>query len=335
MGSTSGRATSRASVPDTARVLTQVIAPTLGIGVIVRRRAAMALAEHLDIDRAAVKLLRRLRSRYGSGPLQLRIPGRSMVVVLDPEDVDGILRRSASEFTPANWEKRAALGHFQPHRVLISRGRPRAKRRGFHEQMLETAAPMHELAPRVAQVADEEAEQLVSGAQLDWDSFATGWWQVVRRVVLGDQARQDRGLIEVLNQLRADANWAFLAPRRGTHQRSFQQRLREHLHYAETGSLAALIAQRGPADVDAAEQVPHWLFAFDAAGMVAFRTLALLATHRNKQSAPATRSSTLRRTNPRYCPTCAAACTSRCGCGRPHLRCCATACRTRAANWPR
>ena len=134
MLSTPGRATSRASALDTARVLTQVIAPTLGIGVIVRRRAAMALAERLDIDRAAAKLLRRLRSRYGSGPLQLRIPGRSMVVVLDPEDVDGILRRSASEFTPANWEKRAALGHFQPRGVLISRGRPRAKRRGFHEQ---------------------------------------------------------------------------------------------------------------------------------------------------------------------------------------------------------
>lgn len=83
MDSTPARAASRASALDTAPVLTRVIAPTLGIGVIVRRRAAMALAERLDIDRPAVKLLRRLRSRYGSGPLRLRIPDRSMVVAND------------------------------------------------------------------------------------------------------------------------------------------------------------------------------------------------------------------------------------------------------------
>lgn len=279
MDSTPGRPPSRASALDTARVLARVIAPTLASGVILRRRAVMALADRLDVDRSATDLLRQLRSRYGGGPLRLRIPGRSMAVVLDPADVDGILRRSASEFTAANREKRAALSHFQPRGVLISRGRPRAERRRFHEKVLETQKPVHELAPRIAQVADEEAEQLASNDHLDWNSFAAGWWRAVRRVVLGDRARDDHTLIEVLNQLRADANWAFLAPRRGDRQRDFQRRLRGHIHRAETGSLAALIAQRGPENVDAAEQVPHWLFAFDAAGMVAFRALALLATH--------------------------------------------------------
>lgn len=282
MNTTPIRTPSTASAADTARVLTRVIAPTLGSGVIVRRRGAMALADRLEVDRSATDLLRQLRARYGTGPLRLRLPGRSMVVVLDSEDVDGILRRSAAEFTPANWEKRAALGHFQPRGVLISRGRPRAERRRFHEQVLETEQPVHELAPRVVQIVDEEVEQLTSGQRPDalgWDAFAAAWWRIVRRVVLGDPARDDRALVEELNRLRADANWAFLAPRRERHQREFQRRLRAHLHRADSGSLTALTQQRGPGDVDAAEQVPHWLFAFDAAGMVAFRALALLATH--------------------------------------------------------
>ena len=279
MSTTPARAPSTASALDTARVLARVIAPTLAVGVIVRRRRAMALADRLDVDASATDLLRALRAHYGSGPLRLRLPGRSMAVVLDPEDVEGILRRSASEFTSANWEKQEALGHFQPRGVLISRGRPRAERRRFHEAVLQTREPVHELAPRIVRVVDEEVEQLVSGERLDWDAFATAWWRIVRRVVLGDGARDDRELIESLNQLRADANWAFLAPRHREHQRRFQERLRHHLRRAESGSLAEHTAQRGPGDVDAAEQVPHWLFAFDAAGMVVFRALALLATH--------------------------------------------------------
>jgi cytochrome P450 len=60
----------------------------------------------------------------------------------------------------------------------------------------------------------------------------------------------------------------------------FKQRLRGHLERAEPGSLAALIAETPQdADTDPVDQVPQWLFAFDPAGMVAIRALALLATH--------------------------------------------------------
>ncbi|MFV2121972.1 cytochrome P450 [Streptomyces sp. Act-28] len=49
---------------------------------------------------------------------------------------------------------------------------------------------------------------------------------------------------------------------------------------AEPGSLAAaLTASPVEPELDPVGQVPHWLFAFDAAGIAAFRTLALLATH--------------------------------------------------------
>lgn len=48
---------------------------------------------------------------------------------------------------------------------------------------------------------------------------------------------------------------------------------------AEPGSLAAIVARSGAgAGVDPVGQLPHWLFAFDAAGLAAVRALALLAT---------------------------------------------------------
>ncbi|WP_243794293.1 cytochrome P450 [Saccharopolyspora gloriosae] len=274
----------RASVADTVRVATRVVLPTLAAGVIVRRPRIMALAEKLQFDRSAIRLLTALRLRYGDGPLRLAVPGRKYALLLDPDQVREVLRDSAQRFTPANREKRAALRHFQPHGVLISRGRSRALRRNFHENVLEMDRPVHELGPRVAAAAAEEGARIVERAQsagrLGWDDFAAGWWRAVRRVVLGDSARDDRRLIELLNELRADANWAFAHPRRESRRREFSDRLHAHLARADSGSLASTISNReSTAEVDPDEQVPHWLFAFDAAAMIAFRALALLASH--------------------------------------------------------
>lgn len=273
----------RASAADTARIALRVLLPTLSAGVIARRPRAMALAQRFQLDRSAIRLMAELRSHYGSGPLRLPIPGRELAVVLAPDHVREILHDNPQRFTPANREKRAALSHFQPRGVLISRGRERTRRRQFHEDVLQTDQPVHELGPRIAEVARQEgrviADRAASAGHLDWGTFAAGWWRAVRRVVLGDGARDDDRLISLLDELRADANWAFLLPRRQSRYRQFQERLHEHLRRAETGSLAATIVDRDEQDVAPNEQVPHWLFAFDAAGMVAFRTLALLATH--------------------------------------------------------
>ena len=57
-------------------------------------------------------------------------------------------------------------------------------------------------------------------------------------------------------------------------------RLAAHLARAEPGSLAGMIARTpaGP-NTDPEQQVPQWLFAFDATGIATFRALALLAAH--------------------------------------------------------
>jgi cytochrome P450 len=116
--------------------------------------------------------------------------------------------------------------------------------------------------------------------ELSWDTHTVGWFNMVRRVILGDAAREDHVLTDMLAALRSDANWAFLRPKRKRLRRRFFQRLNHHLARAEQGSLASVIADIPTTDRTApSQQVPQWLFAFDAACIATFRALALLASH--------------------------------------------------------
>jgi cytochrome P450 len=283
MTSTQGK-TETASVAETVRVAAEVALPALLGGVIKRRPAAMAVAGKLQFDRPAARLLRQLRDRHGARPLKLRIPGRSVELALSGEDAGAVLAASPVPFSPSTVEKRAALGHFQPHGVLISDAAERRPRRRFTEAVLEPGRPLHELAAPFAQAIAEETAVLLSevthDGELSWDAFNVAWWRLVRRVVLGVGARDDDTVTDLLARLRLDANWAYLHPKRRQLRAQFRERLTAHLGRAEPGSLAAVIAELGAdGEVDAPDQVAHWLFAFDAAGMVTFRTLALLATH--------------------------------------------------------
>ncbi|MET9230253.1 cytochrome P450 [Lentzea sp. NPDC003310] len=251
---------------DTARVLATVLLPTLAKGVIVRRPGVMAAAEKVQSDTRAIDTMRKMRDRYGPEPLRLRITGRSVAVVLDPADVGRLLDGSPEPFALATREKKAALRHFQPHGVLISDGPERDRLRALNERALRP-----ENVPAEAIVRDEAdllTRHVMSTGELTWASFNQTWWRIVRRIVLGDGARGDDQLTDDLLALREDANWAFLHPKRRDLRERFQRRLDEHLARREEGSLAA---QPG----DLSGQVPHWLFAFDAAGIVTLRALAI------------------------------------------------------------
>jgi cytochrome P450 len=78
--------------------------------------------------------------------------------------------------------------------------------------------------------------------------------------------------------LRDAGNWAYLRPVATGRRRGFYRHLGRYLDDPQPGSLAASAAADPRADeVDAVGQIPHWLFAYDAAGMTLLRTLAALA----------------------------------------------------------
>ncbi|MCX6464169.1 MAG: cytochrome P450 [Pseudonocardiales bacterium] len=279
-----GHAPARASARDTARVLGGVLGPMLAQGVIARRPRMTALAQRRHLDDRADAILRRMRERYGAGPLRLRVPGRSVALLLDPDDVHRVLRDSPEPFAADTREKRGALGHFQPHGVLVSHGAVREERRRFAEAVLDTGHPVHRLAGTIGVTAREEAARCADLARvtgtLDWPAFAAAWRPMVRRIVLGDAAREDREVSDLLTALRGRANWSYLATRRPDRLRRLRRRLGAYVDAAEPGSLAGLVAAvPAPDRADRVDQIPQWLFAFDPAGMATFRALALLVAH--------------------------------------------------------
>ncbi len=270
-----------ASPLDTLRVATRIVAPTVATGVIKRRPRAMALAQRLQLDGTAIGLMRRLRDDYGPGPLHLRMPGRSFSLLLDPAQVGELLAETPTPFSPDTTEKAAALRHFQPHGVLISTGSERADRRELNEAVLEPGRAVHELATPWAKVIREEARQMLSGiTELDAERFTEHFWAVIRRIVLGGDTTADRRLTDLLDELRLDANWAYTHRRHAEDRHRFLNLLRVQLELGRPDSLGTVLLDT-PAEpgVDKVGQVPHWLFAFDAAVIVTLRALALLATH--------------------------------------------------------
>ncbi|MFD6674845.1 cytochrome P450 [Rhodococcus zopfii] len=258
--------------------------PSVAAGVIARRPRSMALLERFGADASAVHVLRRLREEHGSGPLQVELPGRRVAVVLDPADVGRILADSPDPFDPATREKKGALSPFQPHGVLISQGHIRTERRKLNEQALDTAHTLHRLAEPIVEVVDREVSTLLETAirsgTLDNDEFTRAWWRMVRQVVLGPSAADDTGVTDRLKKLRANGNWSYFIPERSRLRDRFIEDLYRYVDRAEPGSLVgALAALPAGGATDPVGQIPHWLFAFDAAGIASARTLALLAGH--------------------------------------------------------
>ncbi|WP_309108900.1 cytochrome P450 [Arthrobacter sp.] len=279
----------RATVLETVAFLAEVFVPTVAKGPIIRRPRAVAMAERLQLDSRAVRRMQKLDDKHRAGPLLLRLPIRNQAVVLRPTDLRYVLNNSPEPFSPASSEKRAALAHFEPRNVLISRGRERTARRALQEQALDSHSHVHRLADSLLPIVRQEADQLLASVgergELNWDVFIESWHRMVRRIIFGDGARDDHELTNMLAGLRKDANWAFLKPKRRKVRDQFLSRVQQRLQTAEPGSLAYIMrGMEAHSEAAPADQIPQWLFAFEPAGMATFRALALLVTHGEKSA---------------------------------------------------
>jgi hypothetical protein len=272
--------------PTSALVVAEVLAPLIARGLIIRRPGVLSALARVDADRRAVERLRQVRAAHGPDLALLRLPRRPYAVVLSDTDARVVLDGTPEPFTPANLEKRAALSRFEPHSVLISPPEQRPPRRRFNEQALDTRQPMHHLGAALSIRIGQESRALLASAQspaeLDWPGFEAAFHRISRAIVLGDAAAEDQVLTDQLRALRRTANWSYLAPPRPALRDNLQERLRAYLSSPQPGSLAQHVSTLGAtpeAVQEAVDQLPQWLFGFDAAAIAAFTTLALLSTH--------------------------------------------------------
>jgi cytochrome P450 len=267
-----------ASWADTGRALRDVLMPLVAQGAILRRSRTLGLLERVQADSRSLRRVRRLRDRYGDGPLLLRIPRRSVALVLHPDDVRRILLQTPQPFSVATSEKVAALRHFEPHGVLVSDPPLRAARRQVNDEALDSDRPVHRHGAAMVKVVTEELAALGDATgEVRWRQFREIWLRITRRVVLGDSARDDTAVSDLLDSLRSDANWAQFHRRREARRKQLEDRIGGYVDKGEDGSLVSQLKSWPNDEVDPAGQVPQWLFAFDAAGIALWRLLAVLA----------------------------------------------------------
>lgn len=154
----------RASVPEALGIAVDVLLPLVARGLIARRPRVVDVAERFDADRRAVRRMPRVRDRHRPGPVVVRLPGRTVALIVDPDHVRRVLDQSPEPISTANREKWATLASFQPHGVLISDADQHAQRRPFNERVLDTDQRVHGMADPILVKVGQEAERLTERA---------------------------------------------------------------------------------------------------------------------------------------------------------------------------
>jgi cytochrome P450 len=218
-----------------------------------------------------------MRSSYGPGPVWVRVVKDPALLVLSVEDVRRVLGGSPDPFASDPPGKRKGMTAFQPDALTISRDGPWENRRRFNEAVLDTG--LTRFSDRFASVVKEEVGVVVREPELTWDAWHRAFQRITRRVVLGDAARSDESLTELLGELMSEANGMPGKP--SDRLPELMEQIRGHASAAEPGSLASLFGSAPSDEATRAEgQVPHWLFAtHDTLAINSFRCLALLASH--------------------------------------------------------
>ncbi len=273
-----------ASALDNARLNAFVVVPNALQGLFRRRRRAVGAATAADVDRSAVGLLSGMRRTHGGRPVWVRLVTSPALLLLSVDDIRVALEGSPEPFAPDPEAKRKGMSHFQPEALTISRGEDWAARRAFAESVLDTGGAAHRLGDAFARVLAEEAAALVAdaeaaGGELDWRRFSLAARRVTRRIVLGDEARDDEDLTDALARMMDAAN--SLPDEPSPELDPFLARIGGYIRRAETGSLMSLLTEAPLGErVHPVRQVTHWLFAMgDTLAINAYRALAAIVSH--------------------------------------------------------
>jgi cytochrome P450 len=273
-----------ASLLESLRLNSLVFVPNALQGLFRRRPAAVLAATKANVDRFAVGLIEGLRRSYGPGPVWVRVVADKALLVLSRDDVRRVLEGSPHPFAPDPEAKRKGMAHFQPDALTISRGEVWENRRRFTEAVLDTGKPLHRLADRFLAATREETFRVLNEGGLEWEPFYGAFRRIARRVVLGDAARDDEEVSDLLTALMDEANK--LPSNSSERFDPFMARIRDYVAAAEEGSLVSLFGE-APSDEQTRTdgQATHWLFATqETLSANVFRALAAIVTHPEQRS---------------------------------------------------
>ena len=269
-----------ASLVDSARFLLGHFIPTYLEGTFLRNRFWTRVFDLFKRHPTAVRLYRRMREKYRTGLLYVRL-GRSRVLLVNNDDaMDRVLANSPLIYAdpPA---KRKGMSHFQPGAVTIARGESWVERRALNEAVLATGRT-HSLDADFHRLIVAETQSMFDrcGGQLVWQDVERTFGRISRQILFGESADDDYEVTELLRKLMRQANRLFWL-RRGKRFDELMRRIDRYLDVAIPSSLVGILSrQSGFSREELKHQVPHWMFAMtDTLAENTARALLLLASN--------------------------------------------------------
>ena len=211
----------------------------------------------------------RLRRSHGPGPLWIRVMRDRALLMLDVDDVRRVLEGSPDPFAADPPAKRTRHGPLPARRAddLARRavgGAPALRRGGARQRRSRPTGS----ADRFVAVTAEEIRLVIDEVERDedgvlgYEAWHRAFRRIVRRIVLGDGARDDEELSDLLGELMSRGQRPAVGALRAATSRSWSGST-SYVARAEKGSLAGLFARR-PDDRGHARppaRSSHWLFA--------------------------------------------------------------------------
>ena len=236
--------------------------PVYTQGLFTRRRFWVSFWTMLGSDSRANRLLTRMRGKHGPH-FYVSIMGNRTLLVLDREGAEHVLNNSPEVYASDPDAKRRGMSHFQPGALTISTGDRWKERRRFNEAVLKEGLNEHEHSSKLLEVVRREAGALTEkpGRTLAWEDFADTFDRITLKVIFGDEAGGDVGLLRKLRKMMREAN-RVVALRKSRHFDTFYSAIAGHLKSPQPHSLASLCA-RTPStpDTSVPTQMTHWMFA--------------------------------------------------------------------------
>lgn len=246
-------------------------------GTFTRRRFWVTLWGKILSDPGSVRRIHRMRRKYASDYLFVRLGTTRTLLVLDPDGIGRVLDRSPDVYGPPA-PKREGMAHFQPDAVTVSVDGAWQERRRFNAEVLDASESPHHMGQGFLRVVREEIN---ARPPRTWDDFDRLFARITRRVIFGSAARDDTTVTDLLRTLMRESNSSRGRKRQSASFEPFYDRIRHYLEAAEPGSLAALSGEvpSGP-ETRVAGQIPHWMFAmWETLGTNTARALALIVAH--------------------------------------------------------
>lgn len=266
---------------DSFRYALSQMLPNFLAGLFYPRRFWVGLLTRFHPDPLGVRIVSRLREKYGQPYLYIKLLRSKSLLVLDPDGIQRVLDNSPEVYGDPK-TKRRGMAHFQPNAVTISRGADWDDRRRFNDAVLACPRGRHEFAGAFLKVIEEEVEAVTKSAatRLRWPDFERLFERIMLRIVFGSADRADFAASQRLRTLMRQSN-RVRGLGRSRHFEPLYVRIRDHLSASRPNSLAALAARTPHSEITRAEnQFPHWMFASrDTLAINTARTLALIAAH--------------------------------------------------------